>query len=588
MTRRDDSDRPGPVRPAVLVSVALLSTLIPFLLNWNTVGVADFDQFATFNQIALWWHALGDYTVTWDPFLCGGATLVGNPQVPLFHPNLPLFWLFGPVNGLGLSFIPWAIVGFVGMLLLARDSGLGRASSAWVAVAWVLNGFFIGQLGSMHAQYTAFYLVPLLFLLNIRIARDGYWGALAALPFTLVLPCLYNHHFLAYAFPFVVGHFLVELIVRPIDRSVVRKAGLYFVAIGLTLGMLALFMLPSLAWNAEFPRFKSGEFEPPLNLVQMLLLPIQIIPFDVKHDMFERYYTLGPVLFAILVAALVRGGARRRSIRGMLIVTVVAFVTAIGSFEPLGWPTVSLFDFLRGYVPGYQAIRVPSRFFINGIPALLLLIGFEWQRRAENWSPGRRASVAAAALVPLWIFNFAYLQFSLFSQERAVYRPQPAAMSSNFSWAEPGFRFRMMRKIAPDVGVLDCYEALEVPKAAALDVARGFVLAADFEPRIERVHWGQFVLTAPAAMSGEIAFNFNHHRGWQVEEVVGGSAEVVSSDRQPLTLRLEAATRVRLVYVTPIWFTGVRVSLIALVLAGLYAIGCLLMMRRQAHSSSGS
>jgi len=37
----------------VWFGVVLFSTALPFLLNWNTIGVADYDQFATFNQIAL-------------------------------------------------------------------------------------------------------------------------------------------------------------------------------------------------------------------------------------------------------------------------------------------------------------------------------------------------------------------------------------------------------------------------------------------------------------------------------------------------------------------------------------------------------
>ncbi len=572
---------PGP-SPAVLLGFSLLSTLIPFLLNWGVVGVADFDQFAAFNQIALWWHELGDRSVTWDPFLCGGATLVGNPQVPLYHVNLPVYWLFGPVNGLGMSFIPWAIVGFTGMFRLARYFGLEQSVAGWVAAAWILNGYFVGQLGSMHVMYTAFHLVPWIFYLNIHLARHGSWRAAGALPFVLGVGGLYNHHFLAYGFPFAVGHFLVECLLARREPGLIRKVTVHMVGVILSLGMIAVFFVPSFAWNSQYPRFKAGEFEPPLNLIQMLFLPVQVVPFEVEHDMFERYYTLGPLLFVFLVLGIVHREWMRPQLRGVVIVCVVAFLTAVGSLAPLGLPEVAPFDLIRRFVPGYQAIRVPSRFFINGLPAILLVVGFEWQRRFRtgNWSVARQLLVLAATLGPLWLFNFSYFEFSLFSEERARDRVRPAHMSDEFHWAEPGFRFRMMQKLEPNVGVLDCYEALEVPKAKTLDPGQGFVLDATIPHRVERISWGEMIVRINAAdtstaASGRVRFNFNHHRGWQVV-TTDGTVTIVSKDRMPLTLELEGASFAHLKYVDPSWRWGAQISFVALGLSLLFLATCLL------------
>lgn len=562
-----------------------MSTFLPFALNWGVIGVADFDQFAAFNQIALWWHALGDRAVTWDPYLCGGATLVGNPQVPLFHPNLPIYWLFGPVNGLGLSFLPWMAAGFWGMWKLAQVYGLRCKPAAWVATAWVLNGFFIGQLGSMHVLYSAFYLLPLLFLLNRVIARRGDLRALAAMPFALVLPSFYNHHFLAYAFPFVVAHFLLEAWMWRREPRLTKKLALYGLSVVLAVGMLGVFLIPNLSWNQEFPRLMAGEFEPPLSLIQMLLFPYPIIPFELQHDQFERYYALGPVLFFLFIAGLRRRIFLRPELRPLVGVGALAFLTAIGSLEPFDLPPITPFDLLRQFVPGYQSMRVPSRFFITAIPVILLVAGLAWQQILDNghWSKNWRRWVLGGALVPLVLFNFGYFQFSLFDEERGVDRPQPAQHAAGFQWAPTGYGMRMMRVLEPNVGVLDCYEALEVPEAEGLAAEHGFVLSADPSVEVERLNWGEIVVRTSAPT--HVRFNFNHHRDWRVVQT-DGAARIVSENRKPLELVIPDGTFARIQYQVPAWALGVRVTLVAFALALLFAAACVVGGRRQTFPRS--
>ena len=573
------SEAAGGPEPWVWFTLAATATFLPFLLNWGVIGVADFDQFAAFNQIALWWHSLGDYHVAWDPFLCGGATLVGNPQVPLFHPNMLLYRLLGPVNGLGASFLPWMLAGFWGMKRLAQQYGLRRVPAAWIATAFVVNGFFTGQLGSMHVMYSAFYLLPILFLLNRTVAQRGDWRALAILPFALALPCLYNHHFIAYGFPFVVAHFVLELWPERRASGLLRKLLLYGLGVVLALGILSIFLLPNFSWNSEFPRAKPGEFENPLSLIQMLLLPYPILDFELQHDPFERYYALGPVLFLLFLLGLRRRIFAQKALRPLVLLAGLAFVTAIGSLEPFGLPPIVPFDLLKAFVPGYQAIRVPSRFFIVAIPAILLITGLAWQQLidSDRFGPSAQRWILAGALVPLLLFHFGYLQFSLFSEERGVDEVRPAEPAGPFSWAPAGYSFQMMRVLEPNVGVLDCYEALEVPQAEALRRDRGIVLEADPSVEVERIDWGELVVRAPTPST--VRFNFNHHRHWAVVES-DGEASIRSENYEPLMLRIDDGSFARLRYTVPAWTLGTQISLASFAFALLFAASCLLAWRR--------
>jgi hypothetical protein len=568
----------GP-KPFVWFVAVLLSTALPFLLHWDSIGVADYDQFATFNQIALWWHSLGDYGVSWNPYLCGGATLVGNPQIPLFHPNMIFYRLFGAGNGLGMVLIPWMAGGFWSMWKFGRVYGLRPKPAGWIAVAWAVNGYFIGQLGSMHVMYAPYYLLPAFFLVNRAIARDGNWRALAVVPFMFTFPSFYNHHFLAYGFGFVLAHFLFEAFAARRERGIVLKVGLYLVAVAIAIGSLAMFMLPNLSWLSEFPRLMPASFEPPLSLIQMLFFPVPLIEFDLPNDQFERYYTLGPVLFILFLVSLRRRVFRRPGLGPLLLVGIAAFGFALGTLVASGGPPILPFDALRKLVPVYRSIQVPSRFFINAIPIILLMTGLVWQDLIDEgrWSAARSRWILGFALVPLILFNFGYFQFSLFSQERSTDRHLAAEPAGPFEWGPPGYEFRMMRILEPNVGVLDCYEALEVPQAEDLRAEHGFVLDGGPTVEVERANWGEFLLRAESPAS--VRFNFNHHRGWRVIDT-DGTVDVVSSNREPFAVTMSEGTYARFRYEVPSWALGVKVTLGALAVAFLFAIGCLAVARR--------
>jgi hypothetical protein len=333
-------------------------------------------------------------------------------------------------------------------------------------------------------------------------------------------------------------------------------------------------MIPSLIWNHEFPRRMAGEFEPPLSLLQMLVFPLPIIPFELQHDQFERYYVLGPVLFIMLLVGLRRRIFARPELRPLVVLAALAFLTAVGSLEPFALPRVMPFDLLRRIVPGYQAMRVPSRFFINAIPAILIVAGLAWQRALDtrDWGIARRRWLLYGALVPLVLFNFGYFNFSLFDQERGVDRPQPAEEASDFRWGPTGYTFQMMRILEPNVGVLDCYEALEFPKAEGLIAQHDLLLDADAPVEVDRLNWGEIAVRTPTP--AHVRFNFNHHRDWHVVDS-DGEAAIVSENGMPLGLSISEGTVARIQYQSPAWALSAKITLAAFALALLFAAVCI-------------
>jgi hypothetical protein len=70
------------------------------------------------------------------------------------------------------------------------------------------------------------------------------------------------------------------------------------------------------------------------------------------------------------------------------IVLLVSFLFAVG--PPLGiWPWVY-------HLPGFNFIRVPSRFVLLGVLALAVLAAFGFERMTHRWSPLSRGLIASA------------------------------------------------------------------------------------------------------------------------------------------------------------------------------------------------
>jgi len=280
------------------------------------------------------------------------------------------------------------------------------------------------------------------------------------------------------------------------------------------------------------------------------------------------------VLVALAMFGVGRGAVRK--VRPIVAVSVVAFVTAVGTFEGLGLPAFGPFDLLRAYAPGYRALRVPSRFMIHALLGMLLLAGFGWQAllRPDRLGRTRRVALVGLALIPLLALEGVFMS-RLFRSEEGRQRARSPSVTNDFAWAPSRFRRNAYRALEPNVGVLHCYDALEIPQAPALDPEAGFVLRSNVPLDVERHSWGEFELRlrGPSATERRVEMNFNHHRGWAVI-ASDGWADVTSSSREPLAVVFPpGTTRARLRHLDPAWPVGVGFSAVAAVLsAGLLVL----------------
>jgi len=113
---------------------------------------------------AFWFQQNGLFTIPWfSPAFCGGLPAWANPQNIYY--SLPQFltFFFGPLQGVYISVIVFAWLGYIGMYLLTRRVFQVRPMVATLAATlFSLNGFYFSHLAAGHLAFQAFMLTPLL------------------------------------------------------------------------------------------------------------------------------------------------------------------------------------------------------------------------------------------------------------------------------------------------------------------------------------------------------------------------------------------------------------------------------------------
>ena len=129
-----------PVRVGLFLWIVIYA-LAPLTANPRHGGsTPDWQFFQFFEEVARKTILEFRQFPIWDPYYCGGQTLVGNPQTTYLVPTLPLVLLFGTTMGMRLSIFVVLVVGCEGGWRLVRQLGMGRAAALVGALAFPLFG----------------------------------------------------------------------------------------------------------------------------------------------------------------------------------------------------------------------------------------------------------------------------------------------------------------------------------------------------------------------------------------------------------------------------------------------------------------
>ncbi|MDH5510393.1 MAG: hypothetical protein OEZ32_08560 [Nitrospinota bacterium] len=246
-----------------------------------------------------WWKINGLFSVPWfTPSFFGGAPFFSNPQ-SMYH-SLPqaLMIFMDPVSAIYVTVLLFTGIGFAGFYsLLAGPFRASPAASAYAAVMFMFNGFYISRMIIGHFAYHSFALTPwiVFFLVRQRAGLSALMRDVAAA--SLMLAYMASSGGLAMA-PVMVTAILAAGLIHVAAFGGFRDFALRFSLSGaMAVGLSAAKIVAGHAFIAPFPREGAIPLVRDALGVVYIILSTLFLPTDGKVEatiMINSLYYIGP------------------------------------------------------------------------------------------------------------------------------------------------------------------------------------------------------------------------------------------------------------------------------------------------------
>jgi len=386
-----EGDKEGPrFTRADLINLTVIAAMI-CIVFWKVIlhpsemlYSADSDIVEQFHP----WHLLAKESMAsgeipfWNPYNFAGEPLLSNMQLGFYYPlNILFFGLFPSASAFGFSIMLHLFIASGGVYLLGRRFGLDGKCSLLPAVILPFSGYFMGHVYAGHyGQLCSASWIPLILLLFERSVskRSFAWGAGAG--------ALVGIQFLAGHIQMVIFSAFVMLVFYihhnlPLVRKLRENWASFLAPVPgglIAIGLSLVQMVPSIIFTDRSTRsggvsyeFASSYSLPPWNFLSILGPYLFGSPIEDTYwsmwNWWEMSFFMGiPTLVLVLLSFRLR---KDRNVRFLMVLGAVSLVMALGRFVPSYWLFWKL-------VPGFNILRVPSRFVVLFILSSSLLAGF--------------------------------------------------------------------------------------------------------------------------------------------------------------------------------------------------------------------
>jgi len=526
------------------------ATLVVYAVNFGLLGFLlgpyDYDHLAGYYELAARFWRSGTWLPHFNPLLCGGRTLAGDPQLPIFSPLVVLVPIVGAVWLPKLEMLAQLAIGAYGLRRWLSFFRFGTEAIDVATLLFIAGGAVTARFLVGHVTLGYYFLLPAFFYLSERLAATPWREAGKLFPIYGALftySALYKPNFIIYFVPpLVIEHFARAWFTKN-PRVVVYLVG----ALTVMSGLVAVSYIPAGLYFKAFPRLDDFAHAVPLHtLVANLIMPLRTLPNSwYGPHFFQRHeYTqfIGPVALYFALRGWQRWPAEFSAQKKSLLVFLL-FSTALGmGSNDLQFHLERPFSWFVAWWPGFRNIRVPPRFWFGVSFALIAFAAAGWEAPKNRW---RAATVKALLILPLFLsaaYTLSRTTIEAPHSQWSVPRLFPATMS----WTA-GDQMHSYPILREGKGVLNCLYNLECRQSPAVVPGDNLSILPVTETVARRWEdWNTIALEAGPASPERFSLNLNHAPGWTF---VGEGARIVSGEHERLTLeRAPTGARGRLVY----------------------------------------
>lgn len=318
----------------------------------------------------------------WNPYRCGGAPLLGEPESDIFSLYAPFLFVFGPATGYLIVFFFYMLLGIYGLNRLASHVGISKAGSVLSGLGYFCSGLFIipfvtgitSFLSMAYFPYVVLYIDLYLRSWNLRYAL--YSGGFIALMF------LSGFHYIPIVFLYV---FVVCTIACISQRRIKPLVGAGIILM-FFVGLSALKLVPTLE-SLYVRTFDSGPYKFSGYSISTLIYSL----FS-RNQLSDAY-----AVFGVEQRGFLHGVSYGIDENGMYVGWIFGLLALWGFFQKKKWMYVqrivwcifflltfgenivpSLYSVLHA-VPFFSFMRVAQRYrYVSMIPfALFAGVGFD-------------------------------------------------------------------------------------------------------------------------------------------------------------------------------------------------------------------
>lgn len=352
---------------------------------------------------------------TWERGAWSGWPLLADPYYAFFYPPTALFYLIGPVKGLGIVIFLHVLLAGFGMLWLGRRRGLDWGPALLAAASVGFSSFMVVRIRHIiFPQFIAW--------MPILLASIEGWLTTGRRRELVLTACACGMILVSGAMPLVpylailIAAYVLPRVLRRGSEERWRQSGglALAAAIGTLIAMAQI--VPTLAHLSESPRSLGADYSfastyawPDVSYLATLVAPdllgTETQWFGVYNHWEMAGYYAGALTIVLSLFGLLRRGRPERWT--LLAIALLAIGLAFGDQGPFHA------SFFR-YVPLYATLRCPTRALVMTLIAVPILAadGLSWLSARAASSPRRTATLlialALSVLTPLLWWHFTH------------------------------------------------------------------------------------------------------------------------------------------------------------------------------------